>query len=124
MATHQRRGIYPSDSYHFAIAPWSTKEAESAAVKQLQATLAIVAAFSASIVFADDFKTVNGKEYKNASVIRIEQDGIVLKTKTGISKVYFVDLSHDVRERFGNRDPAEVEAECVARITKEWREKD
>ncbi len=39
-------------------------------------------------------------------------------------KLYFVELPHDVRERFGNRDPAEVEAECVAKIAKEWRKKD
>jgi hypothetical protein len=33
------------------------------------------------IVFAEDFKTVDGKEYKNATVSRVEPDGIVLKTK-------------------------------------------
>src|SRR5437660_9541807 len=79
---------------------------------------------SASLTLADDFKTIKGKEYKNATVIRIEQDGVVLKTKTGISKVYFVELPHDVRERFGYRDPAEVEAECLERVAKEWRKKD
>ena len=50
--------------------------------------------------FADDFKLVTGKEYKNVIVIRVEPDGIVLKTKSGISKVYFVELSKDVQERF------------------------
>ena len=32
---------------------------------------------------------------------RIEPDGIVLTSKTGISKVYFTELPKDVQERFG-----------------------
>jgi thiol-disulfide isomerase/thioredoxin len=45
-------------------------------------------------------KTIDGKEYKNVIVSRIESDGIVLRTKSGISKVYFVELPKDVQERF------------------------
>jgi hypothetical protein len=63
-------------------------------------TLAILAVLSASIALAEDFKTVNGKEYKNASVNRVEADGIVISTKGGISKVYFTELLKDVQERF------------------------
>src|SRR5215467_12963244 len=48
-----------------------------------------------SAVFADDFKTLNGKEYKGAIVTRVEPDGIVLKTKSGIIKVYFAELPKD-----------------------------
>ena len=59
-------------------------------------TFTILAALSASIALADDFKTINGKEYKNATVSRVEPDGIVLKSKSGISKVYFVELPKDV----------------------------
>ena len=55
----------------------------------------------ASVAFSDDFKTVTGKEYKNALVSRVEPDGIVLTSKTGISKVYFTELPKDVQERFG-----------------------
>ena len=58
------------------------------------------AALSASLALADDFKTIKGKEYKNATVSRVEADGIVIKTKTGISKIYFVELPKDVQERF------------------------
>src|SRR2546423_15414166 len=53
-----------------------------------------------SAVFADDFKTLNGKEYKDASVSRVEPDGIVLKAKSGVIKVYFTELPKDVQERF------------------------
>ena len=54
----------------------------------------------ASIALADDFKLIDGKEYKNVTVSRIEPDGIVLRTKSGISKIYFVELPKDVQERF------------------------
>ena len=49
---------------------------------------------------SEDFKTANGKEYNDATVTRVEPDGIVLKTKSGITKVYFVELTKDVQERF------------------------
>lgn len=54
----------------------------------------------AAVAVADDFKLVNGKEYKDVTVTRVEPDGIVLRTKSGISKVYFVELPKDVQERF------------------------
>jgi hypothetical protein len=53
-----------------------------------------------SIAFAEDFKTVSGRVYKDATISRVEADGIVLRTNTGISKVYFVELPKDVQERF------------------------
>jgi len=69
-------------------------------VNHWQTTLAILAMVSASIVVAEDFKIINGKEYKNATVSRIEPDGIVLKSKSGITKLYFTELPKDVQERF------------------------
>jgi hypothetical protein len=55
---------------------------------------------SASLGLADDFKTFDGKIYKDATISHVEADGIVIKTKTGISKIYFVELPKDVQERF------------------------
>jgi hypothetical protein len=72
-------------------------------VTNWQATLAILAALSVSIALAEDFKTTKGKEYKDATITRVEGDGIVIRTKTGISKVYFTELSKDVQERFHPR---------------------
>jgi hypothetical protein len=69
-------------------------------VKHWKTVLAILAALPTSLAVADDFKTTNGKEYKNATVTRVEPDGIVVKSKSGISKVYFVELPKDVQERF------------------------
>ena len=68
-----------------------------------QATLATLAALSVSMALAENFKTTNGKEYKDATITRVEGDGIVIRTKTGISKVYFTELSKDVQERFHPR---------------------
>jgi hypothetical protein len=53
-----------------------------------------------SAAFSEDFKTVNGKEYKDASVTRIDPDGIVVKTTSGVSKVYFAELPKETQERF------------------------
>jgi hypothetical protein len=64
------------------------------------AIVAILPALSLSLALADDFKTINGKEYKNVTVSRAEADGIVIKTKTGLSKIYFAELPKDVQERF------------------------
>jgi hypothetical protein len=61
---------------------------------------AILIVCFASLALAEDLKTIDGKEYKNATISRVEADGIVIRTKTGISKIYFVELPKDVRERF------------------------
>jgi hypothetical protein len=63
-------------------------------------TIAILAALAVSLALAEDFKTVSGRVYKDATISSVEADGIVLRTKTGISKVYFVELPKDVQERF------------------------
>src|ERR1043166_7493721 len=56
--------------------------------------------YASSLALADDFKTLDGKQYNNVSVSRIEPDGIVLVTSSGISKVYFTELPKDVQEHF------------------------
>lgn len=65
-----------------------------------KATIVILATLFVSLALAEDFKTVSGKIYKDATISRVEADGIVLRTKSGISKVYFVELPRDVQERF------------------------
>jgi hypothetical protein len=54
----------------------------------------------ASVALAEDFKAIDGKEYKNVTVSRVEPDGIVLTSSSGISKVYFTELPKEVQERF------------------------
>jgi len=43
----------------------------------------ILVIFFASTGLADDFKTINGREYKNAKVSRVEPDGIVITFSGG-----------------------------------------
>ena len=63
----------------------------------------------AAAALSDDFKTLNGKEFKDATIIRVEPDGIVVKTKSGMSKVYFAELPKEVQERF-HYDPQKASA--------------
>ena len=69
-------------------------------MKNWTSILASLAVLPASLALAEDFKTINGKEYKDATITRVEGDGIVLRTRTGISKVYFVELPQDVQKKF------------------------
>ena len=72
-----------------------------------------------SAAFAEDFKTVNGKEYKDAAVTRVDPDGVVVKTKSGITKVYFIELPKEVQERFhyDSEKAASYSAEQAANYT-------
>ena len=69
-------------------------------INHWKTALSILAALSASFALADDFKTVAGKEYKNATVTHVDPDGIVVKSKSGISKIYFQELPKEVQQRF------------------------
>jgi hypothetical protein len=93
---------------------WDSNEGRMRpAVNHWKTALSILAALSASLALAEDFKTINGKEYKGATVAHVEPDGIVLKTKSGISKVYFVELPKEVQQRF-NYNPQQAAAYSAA----------
>src|SRR5258707_1069344 len=53
-----------------------------------------------SIALADDIKTIYGKEYKNATVSRVEPDGIVIRFSGGIVKLPFADLPEETRNKY------------------------
>ncbi len=69
--------------------------------------LAFIILCVTSAALGEDFKTLNGKEYKNVTISRVEPDGIILRTKSAISKVYFVELPKEVQERF-HYEPAKA----------------
>ena len=73
----------------------------------------------AAAALSEDFKTVNGKEYKDATVTRVDPDGVVVKTKSGITKVYFIELPKEVQERFhyDSEKAASYSAEQAANYT-------
>ena len=103
-------------SYHFVIAVWRAKRQnpvhEPPEIEHCNSSHAVCYGIPH---FADDFKTTSGKEYKNATVTQVEADGIVIKTKGGISKVYFTELPKDVQERF-HYDPAQAAAAQAAAV--------
>lgn len=68
-----------------------------------------------SLALADDFKTKDGKEFKNAMVTQVDADGIVVKTKTGISKLYFTELPEDVQKQY-HYNPANAVAAQSAQV--------
>ena len=80
----------------------------------------------ASAALSEDFKTVNGKEYKDATVTRVEPDGIVVKTKSGVTKVYFAELPKEVQERFhyDSEKAASYSAEQATNYTAYQRQQD
>jgi hypothetical protein len=88
--------------------------------------LALLIVFLTSAAFAEDFETVNGKEYKDATVTRVEPDGIVVKTTSGVTKVYFVELPKDIQERFhyDSEKAASYSAEQAANYTAYQKQQD
>jgi hypothetical protein len=72
--------------------------------------LAITALFWAvAISFAENFRTTDGKEYKNVTVSRVESDGIMVLTATGIIKLFFAELPKEIQEKY-HYDPKKAEA--------------
>src|SRR5438067_2679061 len=53
-----------------------------------------------SITLADDFKTTDGKEYKNVTISRVEPDGIVITFSGGIVKIPFTELSPEIQNKY------------------------
>jgi hypothetical protein len=64
-------------------------------------TLVVSILCLASVVLAEDFQSVNGHEYKNVTVARVEPDGIVIKFSGGIVKIPFTELSPEIQKKYG-----------------------
>jgi chromosome segregation ATPase len=88
--------------------------------------LTILFLYFVAAALAEDFKTVNGKEYKDASVTRVDPDGFMVKTKSGIAKVYFTELPKEVQERFhyDSEKAASYSAEQAANYTAYQKQQD
>jgi len=68
---------------------------------------------TSSALLADDFKTLDGREYKNVSVSRTEPDGITITSTSGIIKLYFSELPPEVRAKY-NYDPQKAQEFAAA----------
>lgn len=85
-------------------------------MKYCRAVVVTAAVLFASLACSEEFKTSDGKVYKDATVSRIEADGIEIKTRTGIFKVYFTELPPDVQERFHWAKPEKPRQSLYARL--------
>ena len=79
--------------------------------------LPVVLAFVQSAA-ALDVTTNDGKTYKNATISRVEPDGIVIISKTGVIKLYFRELPKELQEKYGY-DAAKAEAYTAAEAEKQ-----
>jgi hypothetical protein len=64
---------------------------------------------SVAVMFSDDFRTIDGKEYNKVSLSRVEPDGIVVITDSGVVKLYFTELPKEVQQKY-HFDPVKAAA--------------
>ena len=86
-----------------------SKVTESTHMSPRSTIIAVLVTLFTSLSLAEDFKTTTGKEYKDATVTHVEPDGIIVRTKSAMSKLYFVELPEDVQRRF-NYNPQRSKA--------------
>lgn len=68
----------------------------------MKIALACLIFLSASVsVFAEDFTTTDGKKFEGVTVTRIEADGIMVMTDSGIAKIFFARLPEEVQKKYG-----------------------
>lgn len=52
-------------------------------------------------IHADEFTTLDGEKYTNATIKRVEPDGLVISYAEGITKLKFRNLSADLKIKYG-----------------------
>ncbi len=63
-------------------------------------SVVFISVFIATHLLADDFKLSDGKEYKGVTVTRVEPDGIMVMTDSGIEKLPFALLPKEVQQKY------------------------
>ncbi len=93
-------------------------------VKHWKTALAVLAVLSTPLALADDFKTTDGKEYKNAKVSRVEPDGIVITFSDGTVKIPFTKLSEEPQRKYNyNPEAAKSFSEQTEQIKRDQNER-
>jgi hypothetical protein len=101
----------------------ASKKGRIRRMRHWKTALAILSVLSASIAQADDFKTTDGKEYKNAKISRVEPDGIVITFSGGIVKIPFTKLSKELQRKYNyNPEAAKSFAEQTEQIKRDQNE--
>lgn len=77
-------------------------------------TLLIVALALPPLIKAEDLRTISGRVYKNASVLRAEPDALVVAHKFGVVKIPMSDLSPEMRQTFNGVKAAETRRQMRA----------
>ena len=72
----------------------------SMTVMKTPLTIALLA-LNLHLSVAEDLKTVTGREYKDATISRVEPDGIVIVFSAGIVKIPFTELPLDLQKKYG-----------------------
>ena len=87
--------------------------------------LFIILAFSACLsITAEDFRTLDGKEYKNVSVCRVTPEGIEIMFSTGIKLLKFKNLPESVRKKYHYSPEKAAEYEkTMSKKRSEWSKK-
>ena len=67
----------------------------------LRGVLSTVLAFAAMSVSAVDITTLDGREFKNAKILRQEPDRITIVYPNGGATIYLRDLTDDLQKQFG-----------------------
>ena len=81
----------------------------------------LVGALSIATDWASDIHTKDGNVYRNATVTRVEPDGIVIMTNTGVIKLNFSELPKELQQKYGY-DPAKAAAFVAAEADKRARQ--
>ena len=86
----------------------------------MKTTIAILIALACARLSAEDFTTVEGKKYEGVTISRVEPDGLMVVTDSGIAKIPFLLLPEDVQKKYGY-DP-KAAAEFSAGVAKAQRD--
>ena len=78
-------------------------------MKHWQIALSIFAALSASLALAEDFKTIKGKQYKDATITRLEGTELCLEPKREFRRFILLNSLKTFRKSFApvQRRPAQ-----------------
>lgn len=74
----------------------------------LRGVLSTVLAFAAMSAWALDIKTLDGREFKDAKILRQEPDRITIVYPNGGATIYLRDLTEDLQKQFGY-DPQQAQ---------------
>jgi hypothetical protein len=68
---------------------------------------------------ADDITTLRGEKFTNVIISRVEPDGIVVRKRDGIMKIYFSDLSPELRRKYGYDPEKAAELPAAEALTQQ-----